>query len=112
MKMITAMIKPHLISLVKRELFFDGFYQLTITNVVGSGQQAGDIDSDKKEHSSIRLHRKARIEIAAKDDQVEKIVDAIIRGARTGSIGDGKIFISPIENCIRIRTEESGPSVL
>jgi nitrogen regulatory protein P-II 1 len=93
---------------VKQELYKAEVYKISITNAMGCGQQKGYTKHYRGIEMEVNLLKKVRIEIAVNDNFVKPTVDAIIRGARSGEIGDGKIFILPIEETIRIRTDETG----
>jgi nitrogen regulatory protein P-II 1 len=108
MKLIIAYIQPHMLNEVKQELFKAEVYKISITNAMGCGQQKGYTEQFRGVEMEVHLLKKVRIEIAVNDTFVKPTVDAIIRGARSGEIGDGKIFILPIEETIRIRTGETG----
>ena len=108
MKMIVAIIQPEKLSAVKEALFHAEVYKMTVNRVRGCGQQAGYDESYRGQVKSVNLLEKIRIEIAVNDSFVDPTVKAIIKGAQTNNIGDGKIFIMPLEECIRIRTEEKG----
>ena len=108
MKLITAYIQPHKLNDVKQELFKAEVYKISITNALGCGQQKGYHESYRGVDDEVNLLKKVRVEIAVNDNFVKPTVDAIIKGARTGEIGDGKIFIVPLDECIRIRTGETG----
>ncbi len=108
MKLIIAMIQPHKLSDVKKALYGAEVYKMTVTNALGCGQQKGYTETYRGVIHDINLLKKIRLEIAVNEDFVEPTVDAIIKGARTGGIGDGKIFILELPECIRIRTRESG----
>ncbi|MFT5387143.1 MAG: nitrogen regulatory protein P-II 2 [Lysobacterales bacterium] len=108
MKLIVSMIKPHNLPATKKSLFEAGVKKMTVTNVVGCGQQGGFSENYRGVVHEVNLVKKIRLEVAVNDDYVDTTIKAIIKGAKTGRIGDGKIFVLPIEKCIRIRTEESG----
>src|SRR3989338_6463467 len=108
MKLITAMIQPEKLPDVKKALFDAQVHKMTVTNVVGAGQQKGFTESYRGAIEEINLLKKVRVEIAVNDNFVQPTIDAIIKGARTGNIGDGKIFVLPLEQCLRIRTGETG----
>lgn len=112
MKMICAIIRPHRLQEVKQALSDAGVVGLTVTDVRGAGRQKGQVERYRGTEYSIDLLPKIKLEIAAQDDQVEAIIQKIMDAARTGEIGDGKIFISPIVDCMRIRTGERGPDSL
>ena len=112
MKMIIAMIQPHSFPSVKKELLKNEITKMSITNILGCGQQKGYSETYRGAIAEVNLLKKIRLEIAVNDQYVEKAISAIISGAKTGKIGDGKIFVTPIEDCIRIRTEEKGPDAV
>ena len=112
MKLIVAYIQPQKLNAVKQALYSKEISRMSITNALGAGQQGGFHENYRGVDIEVNLRKKVRIEIAVNDDYVEKTVDAIIEGARTGKIGDGKIFVYPIEECIRIRTGEKGTDAI
>jgi len=112
MKMIEAIIKPFKLDDVKEALKDVGVQGLTVAEVKGFGRQKGHTELYRGAEYVIDFLPKIRLEIAVAEDLVTKVVDAIIDSARTGKIGDGKIFISPIEDVVRIRTGERGEEAL
>jgi len=108
MKLVVAYIQPHKLNDVKQELFREEVYKISATNALGCGQQKGFHESYRGVDIEVNLLKKVRLEIAVNEDFVKKTVDAIIRGARTGEIGDGKIFVLDLNECIRIRSGETG----
>jgi nitrogen regulatory protein P-II 1 len=112
MKLIIAYIQPHVLNEVKQELYKAEVYKLSITNAMGCGQQKGYTEHYRGIETEVNLLKKVRVEIAVNDSFVQPAVDAIIRGARTGEIGDGKIFVLPVEGCVRIRTGETGSAAV
>jgi nitrogen regulatory protein P-II 2 len=112
MKLITAYIKPEKLNDVKQALFDADVKKMSVTNSLGCGQQGGYSETYRGVEMEVNLLKKVRLEIAVNDDFVEKTVKAIIDGAKTGAIGDGKIFITNLERCIRIRTEEEGTEAI
>ncbi len=108
MKLITAYIKPERLNAVKQELFKQNIFKMSVTMALGCGQQKGYVSAYRGVEQEVNLLKKVRIEIGVNDEFVDQTVDAIIAGARTGQIGDGKIFITNLEECIRIRTGEVG----
>ena len=112
MKLIIAYIQPHMLNDVKQELYKSEVYKISVTNALGCGQQKGYTERYRGVDIEVNLLKTVRIEIAVNDSFVKPTVDAIVRGARSGEIGDGKIFILPIEECIRIRTGEAGPAAI
>ncbi len=112
MKLIIAYVQPHKLNDVKQELYKAEVYKVSVTNALGCGQQKGYHESYRGVDIEVNLLKKVRIEIAVNDNFVKPTVDAIIKGARSGEIGDGKIFIVPLEECIRIRTGETGSAAI
>ena len=112
MKKIEAIIRPEKFDMVKDALLHLGYPGMTITEVKGHGNQKGISEMWRGRRFRIDLISKMKIEITAKDDDVEKIVNTIIEESKTGSIGDGKIFIFDVENVYRIRTSESGEAAI
>jgi nitrogen regulatory protein P-II 1 len=112
MKLIIALIQPHKLPDVKKALFEAQIYKMTVTNALGCGQQKGYTETYRGVVQEVNLLKKVRIEIAVNEDFVEPAINAIIKGARTGNIGDGKIFVLDLPECIRIRTGERGPSAI
>jgi len=108
MKLIIAYIQPERFQRVKEELDKVEVHKMSVSRVKGCGQQKGYMESYRGVKAEIHLLPKVRIEIAVNDSFVDKTLDAVIKGARTGHIGDGKIFVLPLEDCIRIRTGERG----
>jgi nitrogen regulatory protein P-II 1 len=112
MKLITAYIQPDRLNDVKKALFESQIYKMSVTNAIGCGQQKGYTDSYRGAQIEVNLLKKVRIDIGVNDDYAQKCIDAIIKGARSGNIGDGKIFVSSLEQCIRIRTGETGSEAI
>ena len=112
MKKTEAIIRPEKFDMVKDALLQLGYPGITITKVKGHGNQKGISEMWQGRKFRIDLLSKMKIEITAKDDDVEKIVNTIIEESKTGSIGDGKIFIFNVENVYRIRTKESGEAAI
>jgi nitrogen regulatory protein P-II 2 len=112
MKLIIAYIQPHKLNDVKQSLYKAEVFKMSVTNSLGCGQQKGYHESYRGVGIEVNLLKKVRLEIAVNEDFVQKTVDAIIEGARTGSIGDGKIFIVDLPQCIRIRTGEKGSAAI
>lgn len=108
MKLITAYIQPEKLSDVKKRLYEAGIFKLSITNALGCGQQKGFHETYRGVDVEVNLLKKIRLEIAVNEDYVQPTIDAIIAGARSGKIGDGKIFVTALEECVRIRTGETG----
>lgn len=112
MKLVVAYIQPDKLNAVKQELFKDDIHKISVTNALGCGQQMGYTETYRGVDVEVNLLKKVRIEIAVTDPFVQTTVDAIVRGARSGEIGDGKIFIMPIEDSIRIRSGERGEAAI
>jgi len=112
LKLIAAIIKPFKLDDVRNALSDIGINGLTVYEVKGFGRQKGHTELYRGAEYVVDYIPKMKMEIAVDDDQVDAVVDAIIESARTGKIGDGKIFVMPLENAIRVRTSESGPSAL
>jgi nitrogen regulatory protein P-II 1 len=112
MKMIIAVIQPEKLDDVKDALFKADVHKMTVSRVRGCGTQKGFTEHYRGQVRSINLLQKVRIEIAVNDEFVEQTVQAIVQGAKTGNIGDGKIFVMPMEQCIRVRTDETGSSAI
>lgn len=112
MKKIEAIIRPFKLDEVKEALVEEGIRGLTISEVRGYGRQKGHTETYRGSEYQIEFIPKIKIEIIVDDSVLEKVVDAILRTAKTGQVGDGKIFIYNVEDVIRIRTEESGNQAL
>ena len=112
MKLIVAIIQPTKLPDVKQALFDAKVYKMTVTNVIGCGQQAGYTESYRGSIIEVNLLKKVRLEIAVNENFVQRTTDAITRGARSGEIGDGKIFVLELPQCIRIRTGETGEAAI
>jgi len=112
MKLIIAFIQPEKLPDVKKALFDLDIFKMSVTNSLGCGQQKGYSESYRGVLHEVNLLKKVRLDIGVNDNFVKPTIKAIIEGARTGNIGDGKIFVLPLEECIRIRTGESGSSAI
>ena len=112
MKLVTAIIKPFKLDEVREGLSEVGIAGLTVTEIKGFGRQKGHTELYRGAEYVVDFLPKIRVEVAVADDQVEPVIEAIIKAARTGKIGDGKIFVSPLEEVIRIRTGEQGDEAL
>ncbi len=112
MKKVEAIIRPFKLDEVKEALLEEGIRGMTISEVRGYGRQKGHKETYRGSEYQIEFVPKIKIEIVINDDMVDKIVDTILAHAKTGQVGDGKIFIYNIEDIIRIRTDESGPEAL
>lgn len=112
MKLITAYIQPHKLNDVKQALCRAEVYKMSVTNSLGCGQQKGYEESYRGVPIEVNLLKKVRLEIAVNENFVDRTIHAIIEGARTGQIGDGKIFVTELPECIRIRTGERGSAAI
>ncbi len=112
MKLIIAYIQPHKLQDVKKTLYEADVRKMSVTNALGCGEQHGYEESYRGIKFEVNLLKKIRLEIAVNDDFAEKTVDAIVQGARTGTIGDGKIIVLDLPECIRIRTGERGSDAI
>jgi len=110
--MIYAIIKPFKLEDVRNALSDIGVQGITVTEVKGFGRQKGHTELYRGAEYQVEYIPKIKLEIAVDDDQVDPVIDAITQSANTGKIGDGKIFVLPLENAIRIRTNESGSIAL
>ncbi len=112
MKLVTAIIKPFKLDDVREALSEVGVSGITATEVKGFGRQKGHTELYRGAEYVVDFLPKIKLEAAVAEDQVEQVVEAIVNAARTGKIGDGKIFVSPLEQTIRIRTGETGREAL
>lgn len=112
MKQVTAIIKPHKLDDVREALSAIGVQGLTVTEVKGFGRQKGHTEIYRGAEYQVNFLPKIKIEAAMKDDVVERAVDAILKAANTGKIGDGKIFVYDLEKAVRIRTGETDAQAL
>lgn len=112
MKLIVTLIQPHKLPDVKKALFDADIHKMTVTNALGCGQQKGFTETYRGVIHDVNLLKKVKVEIAVNDEFVKTTIDAIIRGARSGKIGDGKIFVMDLHECIRIRTGEKGSEAI
>jgi len=108
MKLIIAMIQPHKLPDVKKALLEADVHKMTVSNVLGCGQQKGFTETYRGVVHEVNLLKKVRLEVAVNKEFVEPTIEAIVKGAKTGNIGDGKIFVLDMPECIRIRTGERG----
>ena len=112
MKLVTAVIKPFKLDDVRESLSGVGIQGVTVTEVKGFGRQKGHTELYRGAEYMVDFLPKVKIEVAVSDDGVDKVVDAITAAANTGKIGDGKIFVAPLEQVVRIRTGETGTDAL
>ena len=112
MKQVTAIIKPFKLDEVREALAEVGVNGLTVTEVKGFGRQKGHTELYRGAEYVVDFLPKIRVEMVIPDSMVDEVIEAIVKAARTGKIGDGKIFVTPVEQAIRIRTSESGDAAL
>jgi nitrogen regulatory protein P-II 2 len=112
MKLVTAIIKPFKLDEVRDALMAAGVHGMTVTEVKGYGRQRGHTELYRGAEYAVNFLPKIRVEVAVSDDQAGKVVEAIGSAAKTGQIGDGKIFVTPIEQALRIRTGETDTDAL
>ncbi len=112
MKLVTAVIKPFKLDDVREALSEIGIQGITVLEVKGFGRQKGHTELYRGAEYVVDFLPKIKIEIAIHDDQTDQVIEAIVNAASTGKIGDGKIFVSPLEQVVRIRTGESGPDAI
>ena len=112
MKLIIAIIKPFKLKEVKEALAGIGIEGMTVTEVKGFGRQKGHTEIYRGSEYTVDFLPKVKLEVAVRDDLKEKVVDVIVKTARTGKIGDGKVFVAPLEDVIRIRTDERGETAV
>ncbi|MGB9305684.1 MAG: nitrogen regulatory protein P-II [Mycobacterium sp.] len=112
MKLITAIVKPFTLDDVKTSLEDAGVLGMTVSEVQGYGRQKGHTEVYRGAEYSVDFVPKVRIEVVVDDSIVDKVVDSIVRSARTGKIGDGKVWVSPVETIVRVRTGERGSDAL
>jgi nitrogen regulatory protein P-II 2 len=112
MKLITAIIKPFKLDEVRDALSAVGVHGMTITEVKGYGRQKGHTELYRGAEYAVNFLPKIRIEVVVPEEEADKVVEAIGSAAKTGQIGDGKIFVTPIEQALRIRTGETGSDAL
>lgn len=108
MRLIIAYIQPEKLNDVKQSLYKNSIFKMSVTNALGCGEQGGYHESYRGVDIEVNLLKKVRLEVAVNEEFVQKTIDAIVAGAKTGKIGDGKIFVMPMERCVRIRTGEEG----
>ena len=112
MKLVVAYIQPEKLSDVKQALYSAAVFKISVTNALGCGQQKGYHETYRGVDVEVNLLKKIRLEVAVNEAFVQQAIDAIVKGARTGQIGDGKIFVLPLDRCIRIRTGEEGNNAI
>ena len=112
MKLVTAVVKPHRIEEVKEALREIGVSGLTTTDVEGFGRQRGHTEVYRGAEYQVDFVPKVRVEVVVDDDDADEVIEAIVQAARTGKIGDGKLWVTEVERVVRIRTGEMGPDAL
>ncbi|MBV9470940.1 MAG: P-II family nitrogen regulator [Abitibacteriaceae bacterium] len=112
MKLIEAVIRPHKLQDVKSALSDIGVVGMTVTDVRGCGRQKGHVERYRGSEYTVDLLSKVKIEVAVKESQVDEVIETIASAARTGEIGDGKIFVRPIDQVIRVRTGDRDEDAL
>jgi nitrogen regulatory protein P-II 1 len=112
MKLIIAIFKPFKLEEVKNELSAVGVNGMTVTEVKGFGRQKGHSEIYRGSEYTVDFLPKVKIEVAVRDESAARTVDAIVKSAKTGKIGDGKVFVVPLEEVVRIRTEERGEAAI
>jgi nitrogen regulatory protein P-II 2 len=111
-KLIIAYIQPQRLNAVKQALFERRVYKMSVTNALGCGEQEGYHENYRGADIEVSLLKKLRLEIAINAEFLQAVIDGITAGSRTGEIGDGKIFVHELEDCIRIRTGEKGQKAI
>ena len=112
MKLVTAIVKPFVLEDVKGALEQIGILGMTVSEVQGYGRQRGHTEVYRGAEYSVDFVPKVRVEVVADDTLADKVVDAVVEAARTGKIGDGKVWVTPVESVIRVRTGERGTDAI
>ena len=112
MKLVTAVVKPHRLDDVMTALHERGVRGLTVTEASGYGRQRGHTEVYRGAEYRVDLVPKARVEVLVEDAEADAVIDAVVAAARTGTIGDGKVWSVPVETAVRVRTGERGPDAL
>ena len=112
MKLIVAYIQPEKLNAVKQALYEEKVFKMSVTNALGCGEEKGYQETYRGADIEVNLLKKVRLEIALNEKFLKPAIEAIIKGAKTGQIGDGKIFIHNLDECIRIRTGETGSDAI
>ena len=112
MKLITAVVKPFKLEDVKRAVEEQGVHGMTVTEASGFGRQRGHTEVYRGAEYTVDLVPKVRIEFVVDDADVPRVIDAVVGSAHTGKIGDGKVWVTPVDSIIRVRTGEQGPEAL
>ena len=112
MNLVVAYIKPERLNAVKQALYEKKVFKMSVTNALGCGEEKGYHETYRGADIEVSLLKKIRIEIALNEEYLQPAIDAIIIGAKTGQIGDGKIFVHKLDECIRIRTGDTGSEAI
>jgi nitrogen regulatory protein P-II 2 len=112
MKLVVAYIKPERLNAVKQALYEKDIFKMSVTNALGCGEEKGYHETYRGADIEVSLLKKIRLEIALNEEFLKPAIEAIIKGAKTENIGDGKIFIHTLDDCIRIRTGETGSEAI
>ena len=112
MKLITAIIRPERLEVVRHALEQIGIVSMTITEVRGRGAQGGTVQEYRGQKVQVDYLPKVKIELVVETTPVDEVIEAIIENAATGQIGDGKIFVIPVDDAVRVRTRERGPAAV
>jgi nitrogen regulatory protein P-II 1 len=112
MKLVTAIVKPFMLEDIKAALEQIGVLGMTVSEVQGYGRQRGHTEVYRGAEYSVDFVPKIRLEVVVDEEQVEKTIDTVIQAARTGKIGDGKVWVTPVETVVRVRTGERGLDAL
>ena len=112
MKKVEAVIRPHLLDAVKTALQDVGIVGMTVTEVKGFGRQKGHTETYRGSEYKVDFLPKVKVEVVIPDEIVEKVIEAVLKAAKTGKFGDGKVFVSNLEEAVRIRTGERGEDAL
>ncbi|MEO0425295.1 MAG: P-II family nitrogen regulator [Pseudomonadota bacterium] len=112
MKLVTAIVNPYKVEDVREAIASLGLQGMTVTEVRGFGRQRGHAELYRGAEYTVDYRPKVKIEIATADDDVDRVVEAIVQAARTGRVGDGKIFVTGLEQSVRVRTGEAGEAAL
>lgn len=112
MKLVTAIVKPFVLEDVKGALEQMGVLGMTVSEVHGYGRQKGHTEVYRGAEYSVDFVPKVRVEVVADDTLADKVVDAVVEAARTGKIGDGKVWVTPVESVVRVRTGERGTDAI
>lgn len=112
MKLVTAIIQPEMLDTVQKALVRHGVGGMTVSEVSGYGRQRGHVEVYRGEEYTIDFITKVRLEVLVDDDEADALVGVVVQAARTGQVGDGKVWVIPVESTVRVRTGESGSGAL